>query len=298
MAISAWESPGVQMSTICTSSRLISSFQSVSTAAQPNCSAVAVTASRDRPHSTARVGLTGRSKKAPTVRQAWECTRPMKAYPTMPTPSVGLSSCTYVSPRSGLEAERQVLLDVLLGDGFGRQCDRLRYLVLHKVAHALALGYQPCELDGRGGHRGAVGDGGLEHRTARLDLPHGVGRSGAADHEELVAAGFLDGGEHTHALVVVVVPDRVDLGMGLEQVGGDLGSALDGELRILPGGDAVAVGLERVLEALAALLGEGERGDALDFEDDGVGDVVLLELAADVVARRDAHAVIVAADPR
>ncbi len=32
----------------------------------------------------------GRSKNRPAVRHACECTAPMKAYPTMPTPNRGL----------------------------------------------------------------------------------------------------------------------------------------------------------------------------------------------------------------
>lgn len=91
IAISACESPGVQMSTTATSSRAISLRQSVSVAAQPICSAAAAVPSADRPHNAAITGRAGRSKNADTLRQAWECTRPMKAYPTMPIPSVGPS---------------------------------------------------------------------------------------------------------------------------------------------------------------------------------------------------------------
>ena len=41
-----------------------------------------------------------------------------------------------------------------------------------------------------------------------------------------LAVGLLDRGEHADALVVVVVPDRVELGGGLQQVRGDALAAL------------------------------------------------------------------------
>src|SRR5690606_22682903 len=66
----------------------------------------------------------------------------------------------------------------------------------------------------------------------------------------------------------------------------------------LLGGDLEAVGLQRVGEALAAVLRQRQRRDALDLDDDRVGDALVLELLADVVAGGDAHAVVVAADPR
>ena len=55
------------------------SFQSFSTAAQPSWAAAAAVRSCDLPDSTAMTGATGRSKNAPTLRHAWECTRPMNA---------------------------------------------------------------------------------------------------------------------------------------------------------------------------------------------------------------------------
>ena len=72
--------------------------------------------------------------------------------------------------------------------------------------------------------------------SSALMCSHRVRRAGAADHEELVAAGVLDRGQHADALVVVVVPERVDLRRGLQQVGRRLLAGLDGEL----GGDPVA----------------------------------------------------------
>ena len=86
-------------------------------------------------------------------------------------------------------------------------------------------------------------------RVAGLDVLHHVQRSGAADHEELLAVGLFDRGQHADALVVVVVPDRVDVRCGLEEVRGDVLARLGGELR----GDAVghlqAVYGQCVLEA-------------------------------------------------
>ncbi len=79
MATSAWNSPGVQMSTSCTSSRLTRARQSVSVAAQPSRSAAARTAAAFRPHSAAMAGRSGRSNTCGTVRQAWEWAAPMNA---------------------------------------------------------------------------------------------------------------------------------------------------------------------------------------------------------------------------
>jgi hypothetical protein len=78
-AISACVSPGVQMSTSCTSSRVSRFFQSVSTERQPSFAAAARAAVSSRPQSTAISGSSGRSKNRPAVRQACECAAPMKA---------------------------------------------------------------------------------------------------------------------------------------------------------------------------------------------------------------------------
>ena len=79
MVMSAWLEPGVQMSTSCTSSRLITSSQSVSTESQPSLAAAAAAAARFRPHRTDMRTSSGRSKTRPTLRQAWEWAAPMKA---------------------------------------------------------------------------------------------------------------------------------------------------------------------------------------------------------------------------
>ena len=47
------------------------------------------------------------------------------------------------------------------------------------------------------------------------------------DMDEMVEPLRLDGGEHADALVVVVVPDGVDLGRRLQQVGRGALAALD-----------------------------------------------------------------------
>ena len=136
------------------------------------------------------------------------------------------------------------------------------HLDLDEVVDRLLLGQQAGQLEAVGALGRGVDDRGLEDAVAGLDVAHGVGRAGAADHEELVAAGVLDGRQDADALVVVVVPDGVDLRRGLQQVGGGLLAALDGEV----GGDAVvdveAAVAERVLEALAAVLGQRQGVDA------------------------------------
>ena len=136
------------------------------------------------------------------------------------------------------------------------------------------------------GHARRVGHGRLDHRVVRLDHVHHVLGAGAADHDELVAAGLVDRGHHADALVVVVVPERVDLRRGLQQVGRHRLAGLDGEL----GRDLVAhleAGrLQRVGEALAAVLGQRQVVDALDLGDDRVADALGLHLLGDVACRR------------
>ena len=61
-------------------------------------------------------------------------------------------------------------------------------------------------------------------------------------------------------------------------------AALDGEVGGDPVVDVQAALGERVLEALAAVLGQRQRVDAGDLGDDGVG--VVAELLADELARR------------
>ena len=79
IAISAWVSPGVQMSTRSTSSRSITARHDVSVPSQPSRAAAASTFTGSRPASTASRGVIGRSKKRCALRQAWEWAAPMKA---------------------------------------------------------------------------------------------------------------------------------------------------------------------------------------------------------------------------
>src|SRR3954453_3916660 len=222
IAISACVSPGVHTSTRSTSSRAPSALQSVSTEAQPSRSAAAPAASALRPPRAAMSTWYGRSKKRPAVRHAWECAAPMNAYPIIPTPSLGLSVLIPLlsprSPTSGLEAQRDVLVDVALGHGRAGQRDGRRYLVLDQVPHALALGDEPRQVDRGRRHARRVGHRRLEDGVVGLDGVHGVPRAGAADHEELLAARLVYRREDAHALVVVVVPDGVDLRRRLQEV--------------------------------------------------------------------------------
>src|SRR5690625_5140687 len=288
-AISAWVSPGVQMSTTSTSSRSIARRQSVSTASQPSWAAAAVARSSSRPTSTAMCGSSGRSKNRWALRHAWEWARPMKAYPIIATPSRGLSSVIETGSLtvrvrgpgaadarsrapggSGRERGVDVLVDVLRGHNRRVELDQARDLDLDEVAHALLLGEQPGQPDTVGGLAGRVDHRGLEDGVAGLDVAHRVGRAGAADHEELVAAGVLDGGHDAQALVVIVVPDRVDLGQRLEQARGHGLTTLRGELRGDPVGHRETALAECVLKALAAVLGQRQVVDTGDLGDDGV----------------------------
>ncbi len=80
----------VQMSTRSTSSRAIEARQSVSAAAQPCRSAMARTALASRPQTAARIRAARQVEDAAHGAPALEWAAPMKAYPTMPTRSVGL----------------------------------------------------------------------------------------------------------------------------------------------------------------------------------------------------------------
>ena len=79
IAISAWVLPGVQMSMTSMSSRVSRARQSVSTDAHPKRRATSPAAAASRPQIAVRRGVSGRSKKAGAVRQAWEWAAPMKA---------------------------------------------------------------------------------------------------------------------------------------------------------------------------------------------------------------------------
>src|SRR5690625_3780277 len=237
-AISACVSPGVQMSTTSTSSRSSTRRQSVSTDSQPSCSAAAEARSALRPTSAAMCGLRGRSKNRCALRDAWEWARPMKAYPIIATPIRGFPSLiergsfalcgARVRGRrsagapgpgcSGLEGRVDVLVDVVRGHDGRVQLDETRDLDLDEVGHRLALREQAGEADPVRCLGGRVDDGGLDQGVTGLDVPHDVGRAGAADDEELVAACVLDRLHDADTLVVVVVPDGVDLRSRLEQV--------------------------------------------------------------------------------
>ena len=159
---------------------------------------------------------------------------------------------------------------------------------------ALPWAIEARQADAVGGLRRRVDDRRLQHAVVGLDGVHRVLGAGAADHEELVASGGLDGRQHADTLVVVVVPDGVDLRGRRQQLRGRCLAALHGEVR----GDAVAdleaAVTERVGEAARAVLRERQRVDAGDLGDDGVG--VVAELLADVGAGADAHAVVVTED--
>ena len=118
---------------------------------------------------------------------------------------------------------------------------------------ALLLHEQAGQLDAVGGLGRRVDDRRLEHRVVGLDAAHRVRRAGAADHEELVAAGVLDRRQDADALVVVVVPEDVDLRRGLQQVGRRLLAGLDGEL----GGDPVVDFRPQLVERVREALGCG-----------------------------------------
>jgi hypothetical protein len=79
MAISAWLSPGVQMSTTSMSSRRTSSRQSVEYPSQPSRVAAALTFGSFRPQIAAIRARSGRSNTRFTVRHACECAAPMNS---------------------------------------------------------------------------------------------------------------------------------------------------------------------------------------------------------------------------
>ena len=79
IAISAWVSPGVAMSTRSMSSRSIRSCHRVEEEAQPRRVAAAATPSASRPVMRRMSTSRGRSKNFPTERNAWEWARPMNA---------------------------------------------------------------------------------------------------------------------------------------------------------------------------------------------------------------------------
>ena len=79
MAISAWVSPGVQMSTRSTSGRATSARQSVSTCCQSNRRAISPAAAPSRPPMATRSGTRGGSKKDRALRQPCEWATPMNA---------------------------------------------------------------------------------------------------------------------------------------------------------------------------------------------------------------------------
>src|SRR6478752_4237025 len=236
MAISAWVSPGVQMSMTSMSSRATTSRQSVALSAQPRRAAASAARAASRPTTTAISGWTGRAKKWGAVRQACEWALPMNACPIIATRRGKLCSvmrtpgwrCPPPGPDgvgpgagrcgSGREGVVDEVVDVVLGHDRRVQLDGARDLDLDQVGHRLALDEQPGQLDAVGGLGRRVDDRRLEHRVVGLDGLHGVLGAGAADHDELVAVGVLDGREDADALVVVVVPEVVDLRGGLQEV--------------------------------------------------------------------------------
>jgi hypothetical protein len=68
VAICAWVPGGVQMSTTSTSSRLISSRQSVTVSGTPYARAAAATAPASRPDITVTTGVTGRPRSSGATR--------------------------------------------------------------------------------------------------------------------------------------------------------------------------------------------------------------------------------------
>ena len=83
IAISAWLSPGVLMSTMSMSARVTTSCQSVAASSHPS-SAAARTFFALRPQMTFIRGVSVGLKKRATCRQALLCARPMNAYRPVP----------------------------------------------------------------------------------------------------------------------------------------------------------------------------------------------------------------------
>src|SRR5687767_11831239 len=86
IATSACRCPGTHTSTMSMSSRSSTSRQSVADSVQPYCQAAAATASASRPTSTCWRTPGAPGRRAATLRHAWECALPMKAYPMTATP--------------------------------------------------------------------------------------------------------------------------------------------------------------------------------------------------------------------
>ena len=91
-----------------------------------------------------------------------------------------------------------------------------------------------------------------------------------------------------------MVPHGVQLGVGGQQLGSSLLATRDREVSGDARADLEPALLERVGEALRAVLRQGQGVDAGDLTDDGVVDI--RHLLADVLASADAHAVVVAED--
>ncbi len=79
IAISAWLSPGVAMSTMSMSGRATTSRQSVAHSSQPSWAAARFTFARSRPQTTLSRGVSFGGRKRLTCRQALLWARPMKA---------------------------------------------------------------------------------------------------------------------------------------------------------------------------------------------------------------------------
>ncbi|MDQ1126678.1 hypothetical protein QE428_001711 [Microbacterium sp. SORGH_AS 505] len=92
IAISAWVSPGVTMSTTSTSSRAIVVRQSVDDSDHPHFAAAAAVEAASRPVTTCMTGSRGRSKNLGATLQPCEWAAPMKPWPIIAIRSVSVMS--------------------------------------------------------------------------------------------------------------------------------------------------------------------------------------------------------------
>src|SRR5699024_4460031 len=121
-----------------------------------------------------------------------------------------------VGSSSGFKSAVHVLVDVVGGDHWCIELNLAGNLNLDQIAHVAVLGDQPGQADAISTLGGGVNHGCLNNGVSGFDLAHHIRRTGTANHEEIIAAGVLDGGQHADSLVVVMVPDCVDFWSGLQ----------------------------------------------------------------------------------
>src|SRR5699024_1698019 len=171
----------------------------------------------------------------------------------------------------GLERHRQVLVDVVLSDYRCVEINQARHLDLNEIAHGFLLGEQARQFDAVSGLGRGIHNSGLHKGVFILNEFHHVLGAGTASEQELIAVSCVDSSQYSDALVIIVIPDGIDLRRSLQQVRSYLFTAFYGEFGRYAVVNRQPASLKRVGKPLRPVLRQWQGVNSSNIWHYGVG---------------------------